>query len=129
MLLKGRAYTLQRLVKTLLSKEGFEGFESGVSIAHLENRVAAAMQLDAKEEFRIYLFMYAKRLGAEGLKAKVEELLRSIMGGILHEENESDSETETLCGWDRKELLKEVVLILGKSFPSLTNWRELTKHR
>lgn len=97
-LLKGRAYTLQRLVKTLLSKEGFEGFESGVSIAHLENRVAAAMQLDAKEEFRIYLFMYAKRLGAEGLKAKVEELLRSIMGGILHEENESGSETESLCG-------------------------------
>ncbi|KAH7323667.1 TUP1-like enhancer of split-domain-containing protein [Rhexocercosporidium sp. MPI-PUGE-AT-0058] len=113
-LLKGRAYTLQRLVKTLLSKEGFEGFESGVSIAHLENRVAAAMQLDAKEEFRIYLFMYAKRLGAEGLKAKVEELLRSIMGGILQEDDVSDIEGETLCGWDRKELLKEVVLILGK---------------
>ncbi|KAK0117648.1 HIR complex subunit [Cadophora gregata] len=113
-LLKGRAYTLQRLVKTLLSKEGFEGFESGVSIAHLENRVAAAMQLDAKEEFRIYLFMYAKRLGAEGLKAKVEELLRSIMGGILHEDDDTDPETERLCGWDRKELLKEVVLILGK---------------
>ncbi|CZT43123.1 related to histone transcription regulator [Rhynchosporium secalis] len=113
-LLKGRAYTLQRLVKTLLSKEGFEGFESGVSIAHLENRVAAAMQLDAKEEFRIYLFMYAKRLGAEGLKAKVEELLRVIMGGILQEDDEMDIEKDTLCGWNRKELLKEVVLILGK---------------
>lgn len=113
-LLKGRAYTLQRLVKTLLSKEGFEGFESGVSIAHLENRVAAAMQLNAKDEFRIYLFMYAKRLGAEGLKAKVEELLRSIMGGILQESDDAHAEAEKLCGWDRKELLKEVVLILGK---------------
>ncbi|KAH8775898.1 TUP1-like enhancer of split-domain-containing protein [Hyaloscypha finlandica] len=122
-LLKGRAYTLQRLVKTLLSKEGFESFESGVSIAHLENRVAAALQLGAKEEFRIYLFMYAKRLGAEGLKNKVEELLRTILGGILQEKNEGAvtekgegwmSEDEQICGWDRKDLLKEVVLILGK---------------
>ena len=123
-LLKGRAYHLQRLIKTLLSKEGFESFESGVSIAHLENRVAAALQLGAKEEFRIYLYMYAKRLGAEGLKNKVEELLRSIMGGILQDKMQDEqeaepgqgwlSEDEKLCGWDRKELLKGVVLILGK---------------
>jgi protein HIRA/HIR1 len=121
-LLKGRAYTLQRLVKSLLSKEGFESFESSVSIAHLENRVAAALQLGAREEFRIYLFMYAKRLGAEGLKNKVEELLRSIMGGILQDKNDIPgekgegwmSEDDQLCNWDRKELLREVVLILGK---------------
>lgn len=123
-LLKGRAYTLQRLIKSLLAKEGFEGFESGVSIAHLENRVAATLQLKAKDEFRIYLFMYAKRLGAEGLKNKIEELLRSILGGILQEKPSSNldekgqgwmSEDGLLCGWDRKEILKQVVLILGKS--------------
>lgn len=122
-LLKGRAYTLQRLVKSLLSKEGFEGFESGVSIAHLENRVAAALQLGARDEFKIYLLMYAKRLGAEGLKGKVEELLKSIMGGILQDNDLPNSEKGQgwmsedgkLCGWDRMELLKEVVLILGTS--------------
>ncbi|TGO11212.1 hypothetical protein BTUL_0115g00320 [Botrytis tulipae] len=122
-LLKGRAYHLQRLIKTLLSKDGFEGFESGVSIAHLENRVAAALQLQAKDDFRLYLFMYAKRLGAEGLKNKIEELLRSIIGGILQEKSDLSiaekgegwmSEDDQLCGWDRKELLKGVVLILGK---------------
>jgi protein HIRA/HIR1 len=126
-LLKGRAYHLQRLIKTLLAKEGFESFESGVSIAHLENRVAAALQLGAREEFRIYLYMYAKRLGAEGLKNKVEELLRSIIGGVLQEKKEGVqvdkgegwlSEDDQLCGWDRKELLKGVVLILGKISPS-----------
>jgi protein HIRA/HIR1 len=126
-LLKGRAYHLQRLIKTLLAKEGFESFESGVSIAHLENRVAAALQLGAREEFRIYLYMYAKRLGAEGLKNKVEELLRSIIGGVLQEKKEGVqvekgegwlSEDDQLCGWDRKELLKGVVLILGKICPS-----------
>lgn len=122
-LLKGRAYTLQRMIKVLLSKEGFEMFESTVSIGHLENRVAAALQLGAKDEFRTYLYMYTKRLGAEGLKTKIEELLRGILGGILQQnvdEPESEkgagwmSDDEQLCGWDRKELLKGAVLILGK---------------
>ena len=76
MLLKGRAYHLQRLIKTLLSKEGFESFESGVSIAHLENRVAGSLQLGARDEFRIYLYMYAKRLGAECLQEQSRGALK-----------------------------------------------------
>jgi len=125
-LLKGRAYTLQRIIKTLLSKDGFEGFESTVSIAHLENRISGALQLGAKEEFRLYLLMYAKRIGAEGLKGKVEELLSSLLGGILkpnasggEDVVETDrkgwfSQDEFICGWDRRELLKGVAMILGK---------------
>ena len=125
---RGRTYFLQKMVKQLLSREGFEGFEAGVSIAHLENRVAAAMMLGAKDEFRVYLHMYAKRIGAEGLRTKVEELMRSIMGSIEDEkadpgrlaqlERDSsnriwDNPTCFICGWSRKELLKEIVLILG----------------
>ncbi|EHY55663.1 HIR complex subunit [Exophiala dermatitidis] len=140
-LLRGRAYFLQRLVKVLLSREGFESFESGVSIAHLENRIAAALMLGAKDEFRIYLLMYAKRLGAEGLRLKVEELLRTLVGGIVEEEDDDTEnggensaavavmknsnpnavpgrnwheESKTICGWPREELLKDVVLLLGK---------------
>ncbi|KAI0009354.1 Hira-domain-containing protein [Xylariaceae sp. FL0662B] len=125
-LLKGRAYALQRLIKTLLSKDGFETFESSVSIAHLENRIAGALQLGSKEEFRLYLFMYAKRIGAEGLRGKVEELLNSLLGGVLQDKKgEGDDEgrgwhstDDDICGWDRRELLKGVVMILGKSPPS-----------
>ncbi|KAI0112557.1 protein hir-1 [Nemania sp. FL0031] len=121
-LLKGRAYTLQRLIKTLLSKDGFETFESSVSIAHLENRIAGALQLRSKEEFRLYLLMYAKRIGAEGHRGKVEELFNSLLGGVLQDEiGEGDekgqgwnSKESDICGWDRKELLKGVVMILGK---------------
>ncbi|KAF2813330.1 protein HIR1 [Mytilinidion resinicola] len=125
-LVQGRAYYLQRLIKALISAEGFEGFEANVSVAHLENRVAAAIALGAREEFRIYFLMYAKRLGAEGLKGKVEELLRSLLGDFLSEEHEGDEEDgadekektketeELVCGWKREELLREVVLILGK---------------
>ncbi|KAL4879489.1 Hira-domain-containing protein [Aspergillus karnatakaensis] len=130
-LLRGRAYFLQRLIKVLLSREGYESFESSVSIAHLENRLAAALSLGAKEEFRLYLSMYAKRIGAEGLKSKVEELLKGLLGGVFEEEDSSASSTalqrrpeqadrnwkessETLCGWPREVLLKEVILALGK---------------
>ncbi|KAI9376798.1 Hira-domain-containing protein [Aspergillus egyptiacus] len=127
-LLRGRAYFLQRLIKVLLSREGYESFESSVSIAHMENRLAAALSLGAKDEFRLYLSMYAKRIGAEGLKMKVEELLKGLLGGLFEEpdsagtgltrkehvdRNWKDS-SETLCGWPRETLLKEVILALGK---------------
>jgi protein HIRA/HIR1 len=125
-LVKGRAYFLQRLVKQLLSAEGFEGFESAVSIGHLENRVAAAYTLGAKDEFRVYLIMYAKRIGAENLKAKVEELLRGLMGGMFADDEDDAEEEEKeksgvewgegdeIVGWKREDLLKEVVVVLGK---------------
>lgn len=120
-MLKGRAWGLQRLIKSVLPKEGYERFESAVSVGHLENRLAAALALGARDEFRGYLFMYAKRLGAEGAKGKVEELLSGLLGGILKDKDVEgeegrgwNSEDESICGWDRKELLKGVILILGK---------------
>ncbi|KIV98914.1 uncharacterized protein PV09_09357 [Verruconis gallopava] len=129
-LLRGRAYYLQRLIKALLAAEGFEGFEANVSLGHLENRLAAAMALGARDEFRIYLLMYAKRLGAEGLKNKAQELLRMLLGDVFGGESggkkidpEADEEVprgwytkeEELVGWKRKDLVKEVVLVLGKN--------------
>lgn len=134
-LLRGRAYFLQRLVKVLLSREGYETFESSVSIAHLENRLAAALSLGSKEEFRLYLNMYAKRIGAEGLKMKVEELLKGLIGGLFEDDEGTEAITklqvneregrnwregsEDLCGWPRETLLKEVILALGMFFFSL----------
>ncbi|KAL8941787.1 MAG: hypothetical protein Q9211_001678 [Gyalolechia sp. 1 TL-2023] len=130
-MVRGKSVLLQRLVKQLLSREGYEGFESTVSVAHLENRMAAAMMLGSKDEFQVYLYMYAKRLGAEGLKSKVEELLRGLLGGVNDDDDvdavgESsvkrnaedrtwDNTSDVLCGWSRKELLKGVILILGKN--------------
>jgi len=135
-LVRGRAFFLQRLIKALLVAEGFEGFEANVSIAHLENRVAAAMELGAREDFKVYLLMYAKRLGAEGLKSKIEELLRTLVGKLFTEEGDEDVDvdgegdqnakgvrrnggswfdpSDKICGWPRMELLKEVILVLGE---------------
>ncbi|PSK45328.1 hypothetical protein B9Z65_2468 [Elsinoe australis] len=122
---KGRAFFLQRLVKSLLSAEGYEAFESAVSVAHLENRCAAAMMLGARDEFRVYLVMYARRLGSEGLRGKVQELLAGLVGAVEGGKADEDGagegegrgwlgQGEEVCGWDRRELGKEVVLLLGK---------------
>jgi protein HIRA/HIR1 len=109
--LHGRGRFLQRIVKQCLSREGFEGFETAVSIAHLENRMAAAVALGAKDEFKTYLMMYARRIASEGMKGKVEELCRDLMGP-LDEEEEEETET-TICGLDKQELLKGVLIAIG----------------
>ncbi|PVH96414.1 Hira-domain-containing protein [Periconia macrospinosa] len=114
-LLQGRAFYLSRLIKALISAEGYETFEASISVAHLENRVAAARALGAKEEFKIYLSMYVKRIGAEGMKGKIEELLRSLSSGLVEEdENEDAASAETICGWRKEDLLRETIVILGK---------------
>lgn len=114
-LIQGRGRFLQRVVKQVLNREGFEGFETAVSIAHLENRMAAARALNARDEFKNYLLMYAKRIAIEGMKAKVEALLRDLMGRLDVDEDEQDEEPEPdqWVGWDRRELLKAVLLAIG----------------
>lgn len=114
-LLTGRAFYLQRLVKVLISAEGYESFESCTSVAHLENRVAAAKALGAKQEFKIYLSMYVKRIGAEGLRGKIEELLRDLSRGLVEEDEHDAPAGQEICGWKREELLKQAVIILGRS--------------
>jgi protein HIRA/HIR1 len=148
-LLRGRAYYLQRLIKALLYRDGYDFFESGVSIAHLENRVAAALMLGAKDEFRLYLLMYAKRLGSENARFKVEELLSMLLGDADGDGEAADGGrderlqvlatrnwqggTDTLCGWPRRELLKAVLLLLGNTtlsfylHPSLIVCREISR--
>ena len=114
-LLHPRGRFLQRIVKQCLSREGFEGFETAVSIAHLENRIAAAIMLGAKGEFKSYLMTYARRIASEGMKGKVEELLRELMGRMDVDEGEEDTEEDTICGCSKRELLGSVLLVVGLS--------------
>jgi len=115
-LLNPRGRVLQRIIKQCLSREGFEGFETAVSIAHLENRIAAAVMLGAKDEFKSYLMTYVRRLASEGMKGKVEELLRELMGRMDVDEGEEDTDEkdDTVCGCNKRELLKSVLLVVGK---------------
>ncbi|KAK9368842.1 TUP1-like enhancer of split-domain-containing protein [Lipomyces kononenkoae] len=107
---KGRA--LQRMVKSAMMREGYEGIETTVSIAHLENRIGAAILLGSKKELYTYLIMYARRLAEEGLKDRIEELFKELLGPM--EESKSGTYEATLCGIDKKELLKEIIITVGK---------------
>lgn len=124
----GRGRFLQRILKALLNREGFENFETQVSISHLENRMAGAVVLGAKEEFKQYLMMYVRRIGAEGLKGKVEEVCKELMGDMMENEDGDDEAVgltgggggrwgvgDDIVGWNKRELLKNVILVLGES--------------
>ncbi|KAI5782469.1 TUP1-like enhancer of split-domain-containing protein [Pyronema domesticum] len=91
-LLHGRGRWLQRV--------------TAVSIAHLENRVAAALLLGDREGFRGWVMTYVRRIATEGLKGKVEEVLREFAGRLEEEEGEEeDGEDgdgdEMVCGKHR----------------------------
>lgn len=45
--------------------------------------MVGVLVLGVKEEFRLYLFMYVKWIGVEGLWLKVEELFNMLVGGVL----------------------------------------------
>ncbi|TGZ79214.1 Hira-domain-containing protein [Ascodesmis nigricans] len=118
-LLHGRGKFFNRIFKQALSREGFEGMEAAISVAHLENRMAAAITLGSKTEFKNTLMIYAKRIAAEGVAGKVEELLRELMGGLDDDDDEegddgSRTDKDLICGFKRRELLKAVLLAIGK---------------
>lgn len=107
----GRGRYLKQLTRATLNREGFEGMEGVVSIAHLENRIAAAEMLESKHELRTFIVMYARRIAEEGLRSRVDELCRELLGpGQAQNSNWSPQ----VCGLDKHELLKEVVLKIGK---------------
>lgn len=118
-LLHGRGRLLQRIVKQVLSREGFEGFETSVSIAHLENRLAAAVALGAKDDFKSYLLTYARRIASEGMRGKVEELLRDLMGDVAaspaapRRGRPLDDGDAEICGWSARELMRGVLIAIG----------------
>ena len=53
-----------------------------ISLAHLETRIKAAVQLDSPAEYRTFLLAYARKLSDEGIRNKAEELLRELIGPI-----------------------------------------------
>ena len=95
--------------------------------------MAGAIVLGAKEEFKQYLMMYVRRIGAEGLKGKVEEICKELMGDLLEDEDEREEDSgggggrwgigDEIVGWNKRELLKNVILVLGK-FLFINMWND-----
>jgi protein HIRA/HIR1 len=111
-----RGRLLQRMAKNRMLQEGYEAFESVLSVGHLENRVVAAVMLQSTDELRRYLSMYARRLAEEGLKDRLDELCNILLGPTLMDSTQGESSwKEELCGINKHDLLKDVIAAAAKN--------------
>ncbi|KAK9463815.1 TUP1-like enhancer of split-domain-containing protein [Lipomyces oligophaga] len=109
----GKGRFLQRLVKSAMMRDGYEGIEATVSIGHLENRIEAAVLLGSAQELRTYMLMYARRIAEEGMKDRIEELFRELYGPMTEMGEAEETETK-LCGLNKREILKEIIIAVGE---------------
>lgn len=110
----GRGRILSRVVKQAVTKEGFEGLETTVSIGHLENRLSAALMLSSKNEYHTVLLMYAKKIAEEGMTQRVEELCRELIGPIFQASRSLSVRDSSVLGMDKRELLRECLTQMGR---------------
>ena len=108
----GKGRVLSRIVKQALMKEGFEGFEASVSIAHLENRLSAAALLSSKSEYHTVLIMYARKIAEENMSGKVDELCRELLGPQY--KTQTSTWQASIMGLDKRDLLRECLAQMGK---------------
>ncbi|KAG5438037.1 hypothetical protein PCANB_000384 [Pneumocystis canis] len=108
----GRGRFLQRIVKSAMLLEGYEGFETSVSISHLENRLSSAAILHSPDEFKTTLNIYTRKIAEENMKDKLEELCIYLLGPIL--DDSSVTWKPKVAGLDKRELLKEILITIGK---------------
>ncbi|KAK9474661.1 TUP1-like enhancer of split-domain-containing protein [Dipodascopsis tothii] len=117
----GRGRFLQSMVKSALMVDGYEGIETTVSIAHLETRIGTAILLGARKELKTFLLMYARRMAEEGMKDRLEELCRELMGPMIANDaadaaalKSEAGYADDLCGLNKRALLKEIISLIGK---------------
>lgn len=108
----GRGRFLQKIVKSAMLLEGYEGFETSVSISHLENRLSSAAILHSSDEFKTILNVYTRRIAEENMKDKLEELCIHLLGPIL--DDPFVSWKPEIAGLKKRELLREVLITIGK---------------
>ncbi|KAM0751676.1 WD40 repeat-like protein [Meredithblackwellia eburnea MCA 4105] len=92
-----------------------EMFRAAVGLAHLETRMKAAIALKSDSEYKTFLLSYSKRLSEEGYRSKAEELVRELLGPVYFKPGGTDKWVPTVLGWNKRDLLKEVLSIFAKS--------------
>lgn len=102
----GRGKFFNKISKNMIMKEGFENLENTVSLSHLENRILCCEILGEESDFHDFLIVYVKRICELGFKAKLYEICEQLMGG--------DQATK-ICGYDKRALLKEIILSCAES--------------
>ncbi|XP_077317773.1 protein HIRA isoform X2 [Lithobates pipiens] len=83
------------------------------TMAYLENQIAAALILQSSQEYRYWLFIYARFLVNEGFEQKLREVCQDLLGPV-HRSSGSQWESRIL-GYRKRELLKELLPLIGQN--------------
>ncbi|EEB05901.1 hira protein Slm9 [Schizosaccharomyces japonicus yFS275] len=118
---QGRGRFLQRVVKASMLRQGYENYETVVSVRHLESRMASAASNAFAKSYHDALILYAKRIAEEGMKEKLEELCRELMGPPgLRRADEVAVQLgtrvwePTVASLRKRDLLREVLMAVGR---------------
>lgn len=112
----GRGKYFNKISKNMIMKEGFENLENTISLSHLENRLLCCELLGENKDFHKYFMVYVQRLCELGFKAKLYAVCDKLLGPVSDEDDEVLVEPwdEKICGVNKRELLKEVILACAK---------------
>ncbi|KAG2734859.1 hypothetical protein G9P44_002865 [Scheffersomyces stipitis] len=115
----GRGKYFNKISKNMIMKEGFENLENTISISHLENRILCCELLGEFKDFRRFFLTYVQRICELGYKTKLFEVCDELLGPDSQQETDVNSRSasgwsSSICGVDKHELLKEVILLCAK---------------
>ncbi|EEB05889.1 hira protein [Schizosaccharomyces japonicus yFS275] len=74
----GRGRLLQKMMKTATADEGYEDFETTITINHVENRLCSALLLHSSQEYSDAALQYVDLLSENRLWGKLSEFLHSL---------------------------------------------------
>lgn len=107
----GRGKFMNKISKNMIMKEGFENLENSISINHLENRMLASELLGEKDDFHAFFLTYVRRISELGLQAQLLGICSELYGP---EDMKLNGWKPEICEWDKRALLKELVLTCAK---------------
>jgi protein HIRA/HIR1 len=106
-----------------------------ITLGHVESKMMNALRMESTAEFKAATLAYARRLADEGFRTKADELVKELYGPmywcvsfllVLFLESSwclfrrparqgDRSPSTTICGLDRRELVREIIMIFGAS--------------
>ncbi|KAM8865915.1 protein HIRA [Synchiropus picturatus] len=109
--MQGRNLNAGRVASRLSSTP--HHLQQGMTLAFLENQLAAALILQSAQEYRYWLLVYGRFLVNEGSEHRLRELCSDLLGPV-HRSAGSAWEPTTL-GLRKRELLREVLPLIGEN--------------
>uniref|UniRef100_A0A3Q2Z0D4 Protein HIRA n=1 Tax=Hippocampus comes TaxID=109280 RepID=A0A3Q2Z0D4_HIPCM len=109
--LQGRNLNAGRMASRLSAAP--HHLQQSMTLAFLENQLAAALALRSAPEYRYWLLIYARFLVNEGSEFRLRELCKELLGPV-HKSAATAWEATTL-GLHKRELLQEVLPVIGEN--------------